>query len=104
MPPGKLAAQAGHAFLQAFVRAPPLLQAQYHADGIGTKVVLLAPDDATLLRLHSIADAAGLPTALIVDSGHVLLPHFTGAPVVTALGVGPVMDHLPGPLRRLPVL
>lgn len=90
MPPGKAASQAGHAFLDAFLRAPAALQSQYQSDGHGTKVVLAAPNADELYRLYQQAMDANLPCALIVDSGHVLPPHFNGQEIVTALGLGPV--------------
>jgi PTH2 family peptidyl-tRNA hydrolase len=64
----------------------------------GTKVVLLARDLDALQRAAYEAKAAGLPWALITDSGHVLpatfdgqawRQPFDGSPVVTALGLGP---------------
>jgi peptidyl-tRNA hydrolase len=92
MSPGKLAAQAGHAFLDAFLialeRRPD--NARRYRDGChGTKVALLADGLDDLLRARAMADRAGLPTALITDSGHVLPPLFDGSPIVTALGIGP---------------
>lgn len=93
MSPGKQAAQAGHAFLGAYLAAVdlrPEISRRYAHLRPGTKVTLMAPD---LERLHSAcvrAEALGLPCAWIVDSGHVMPPHFDGSPVVTALGLGPV--------------
>ena len=87
MPPGKMAAQAGHAFLEAFIVSSESEARAYRADSVGTKVVLRA-------RLQSLLNAAarceqmGIPHALIMDEGHVLPPHFDGSPIVTALGVG----------------
>jgi PTH2 family peptidyl-tRNA hydrolase len=92
MSPGKAAAQAGHAYLEAYFRAlelSPALAAAYRADPPGTKVVLAARDEPALLRLEAAARAAGVAAALITDHGHVLPPHFDGGPVVTALGLGP---------------
>ena len=87
MPAGKMAAQAGHAFLGAFLASTPERQNAYHADDIGTKVVL----SATLSQIRTIQDRCeflGIPHALIEDSGHILPPDFDGSPVVTALGIG----------------
>jgi peptidyl-tRNA hydrolase len=87
MPPGKLAAQAGHAFLQAFCDAQqtqPELALTYHARAPGIKIVLSAPDLTVLTHVY---DAVQLhPRSWVIDSEHVLLPHFTGDPVVTAVG------------------
>ena len=92
MPPGKAAAQAGHAYLEAYFAAlelDPELAAAYRADPPGTKVVLAARDLPELLRIAEQASATGIPTALITDYGHLLAPHFDGGPVITALGLGP---------------
>lgn len=93
MPAGKLCSQAGHAFTGAFheaLKTSPDLIAAYLADGgIGTKICLVAPDLDALLAAHHKADQGGVPHALITDERHVLPPHFTGAPVITALGIGP---------------
>lgn len=92
MPPGKLAAQAGHAFLDAYLRAldeRPADAAAYRAGSHGTKIALIADDLEDLLRARAIAERAGIPSALITDSGHVLRPCFDGRPTITALGLGP---------------
>lgn len=103
MPTGKAAAQAGHAFLGAFCNASPLLQEQYHADGIGTKIVL----EGTANDLRSCYDHArslGIPAILIFDSGHICPPHFDGKPVLTAVGIGPVAKEKTKFLRNLKLL
>lgn len=95
MSPGKLAAQCGHAFLDVYDlcrKEYPDRAAAYHDGSHGTKVVL-ETDLAELLQLRERAMAEGLPAALIVDAGHVMPPHFDGNPVVTAVGIGPVMRH-----------
>jgi peptidyl-tRNA hydrolase len=43
MSPGKIASQAGHAFMEAFLAAPPEAQAAYRKDAPGTKICLRAP-------------------------------------------------------------
>lgn len=94
MSSGKLAAQAGHAFLDAFhvaSRDRPEIATEYHNGRHGTKVVLGAPNLTTLMRVYEQAQLARLPCALITDSGHVFPPHFDGSPVITALGIGPVL-------------
>lgn len=92
MPPGKLAAQAGHAFLDAYLNSLVLRpeDAEAYRDGChGTKVALRADHLDDLLQAHAMAQRAGIPSALITDSGHVLPPSFDGSPIVTALGLGP---------------
>lgn len=100
MPPGKAASQAGHAFLDSFLKASPDITNAYHSDGCGTKVVLLAPDEVTLRQIHLKAQDLGIPCALITDSGHVMPPHFDGSPVVTALGLGPITREIANCLTR----
>ena len=92
MPSGKLASQAGHAFLESFERCrelDPVRATEYRGDGIGTKVVLAAQTERDLLVIKEEADQRGIPWALIIDSGHILEPHFDGNPIVTAIGLGP---------------
>lgn len=106
MPPGKAASQAGHAFLDSYSKAPIPLAARYHAGGMGTKVVLVAPGEEQLRAIHALAKSAKLPCAIIVDSGHIMPPHFTGAPVVTAVGIGPAtrdqVKHITEGLQLMP--
>lgn len=92
MTSGKATAQAGHAFLNTFLEAQkvnPELADLYHKDGIGTKVCLVGADEIDLQLAHLQAKDENLPTYLVVDSGHIMPPHFTGEPIVTALGIGP---------------
>lgn len=94
MPPGKLAAQAGHAFLESFRASKdshPDTAAAYEADPPGTKVVLSAPNEYALRRAQFLCEQAGLPHFLVTDSGHVMPPYFDGRPIVTALGIGPCL-------------
>jgi len=94
MPPGKLAAQAGHAYtdsLMACLDARPGLVRRYMAgENGGSKAALYARGLHALERAAEACMAAGIPHAMVTDSGHVLPPHFDGSPVVTALGIGPV--------------
>lgn len=93
MPPGKLAAQCGHAYADALDAAEatmPGIKAQYRGSGHGTKLCMTAKNLGQLLRAYREAKEAGIPCALIIDRGHILPPHFTGEPIITALGIGPV--------------
>lgn len=108
MSPGKLAAQAGHAFLDTYeacrARDSPLAS-EYLRDGHGTKVVLSAPTLDDLLALYERARELGLPCALITDSGHIMPPHFNGQPIITALGIGPARrDQIKSLTKRLALL
>lgn len=92
MPAGKMAAQCGHAFQNAYELAQaqrPSITAQYKGTGNGTKLCMYAKNLGQLLRAYREAQAAGLPVSLIIDRGHVLPPHFDGQPIITALGIGP---------------
>lgn len=92
MSPGKLASQAGHAYLNSYLKAQiddPETASLYQADGIGTKICLRAKNLNQILQTYDLVKEAGIPCDLITDSGHVMLPHFTGEPIVTALGIGP---------------
>lgn len=95
MPPGKIGAQASHAFEEALKEAKkgnPDIEAQYQGTGHGKKNLHGAKNLAQLIKGYRAAQAAGLPCALVIDRGHVLPPHFTGAPIFTALGIGPVYE------------
>lgn len=93
MPPGKLAAQAGHAYtdaLWACLDQAPEQALAYRTTGLGgSKVTIQAKNLAQLERAARECAEAGIPHAVVTDADHVLLPHFTGAPIVTALGIGP---------------
>lgn len=88
-----MAAQAGHAFTGAYLRAieqNPNIRPLYEIDdGPGTKVCLKIDNEWKLRKLMKKIEAMGLPCYLVIDSGHIMPPHFTGAPIITALGIGP---------------
>ena len=87
---GKVASQAGHAFLDAYLLAlesDPARCAAYRAVRHGTKVVLAAGIER-ILRVHARARELGLPCALIIDEG--CPGFFEGKPTLTALGAGPL--------------
>jgi peptidyl-tRNA hydrolase len=94
MGPGKIASQAGHAYvetiLQTQVTHPDRFEA-YRADGLGTKVCLAVPTLEQLLEVERKCKEAGIPCALITDSG--CPDFFEGKPTITALGVGPTKRH-----------
>jgi PTH2 family peptidyl-tRNA hydrolase len=106
MSPGKIASQAGHAYVGAAVQADPQLLTEYHADfpaSPGTKVCLQAKNLDAIMRARDMAIEAGIPHFLVVDSG---CPNFFGGcPVVTALGLGPAtkaqIKHITKPFKLL---
>ena len=90
MDTGKIASQAGHAYLGAFINAESSLQKEYHSEyptHPGTKVCLGAKHLHQLLRAKEQADAAGISSYLVTDSG--CENFFDGKPIITALGLGP---------------
>jgi peptidyl-tRNA hydrolase len=101
MSPGKIASQAGHAYLGAAVNADPSLLSDYHKDfpaSPGTKVCLRSKNLQGLLQAQQKAAEAGIPHFLVVDSG--CPDFFGGQPTVTALGLGPArrseISHITG--------
>lgn len=93
MPPGKLAAQAAHVSSQSLIeflsRHPDRLVEFQKLGKSGSRITLAAKKLSQVLAAHQAALTAGLPCALFEDSGHILLPNFTGDPVITGLGIGP---------------
>lgn len=92
MPPGKLAAQCGHAYTLAYEAAidkDPSIGQAYKGTGNGTKIAMYAKNEGQLLRAYREMLELDIPCALIIDRGHVLPPHFDGEPIITALGIGP---------------
>lgn len=85
---GKIASQAGHAFIGAFLKSPTERQLEYHKDGIGTKVCLTCPNLEAMNKAYDAALSHGFPCAYIVDSG--CANFFNGEPTPTALGIGPL--------------
>ncbi len=93
MSAGKIASQAGHAYLCAFLRCQeinPKIVREYLKDLPGTKVCLKSKNLDTLLRAKAEAEASGIPCSLIIDSG---CPNFfDGQPIITAIGLGPANE------------
>ena len=93
MPTGKLAAQAGHAYTDALMDAkdknPNLVTNYRDSKKGGSKVTLKAKNENQIMRAYNEALDSGLPCSIVVDREHVLLPHFDGSPIITAIGIGP---------------
>lgn len=106
MEPGKIASQAGHAFVGVLVKSDPNVITQYHSEfpeSPGTKVCLKVPGLAELCRIEYECKLANIPTYKVIDSG---CPNFfNGEPTVTALGIGPVIrdqiQNITGHLKLL---
>ena len=92
MSSGKIAAQAGHAYLDAgldCLQNQPDRFSEYKTNH-GIKIALVAKSEPHLERAHEEAVRAGLPCALITDLAYFGYPEeMLGKPIVTALGIGP---------------
>ncbi len=100
---GKMMAQAGHAFLHAFIDAVarfPAAAAAYSASDSPRKIVLVAATaDAMTALASAYRDRSGI--FLVVDAGHTV---FAG-PTMTCLGIGPICaDDVGSDLQGLPAL
>lgn len=95
MSPGKLAAQAQHAAVEAYRLTDSLergigehqrkqhVRDEWRVGGHYTKLVMLAEDDVHLLTIKHYLEERGFATALIIDEGRTeIKPHS-----MTALGV-----------------
>ena len=93
MSAGKIASQACHAYLYAFLQCQdtnPQIVREYLKDLPGTKVCLKSKSLDALLRAKTEAETSGIPCSLIIDSG---CPNFfDGQPIITAIGLGPANE------------
>ncbi len=93
---GKLAAQVAHASLPVFVdrgvivdgelRVPLTAEMKEWLRGIYAKIVLGVGTEADLVRVHELALASGIPSALVTDLG---LTELNGIATRTACAIGP---------------
>lgn len=100
---GKLAAQVGHASVECALKAMKYNRSSFDdwmAHGQKKSVVKTA-SERDFYELKSIAERAGLSTALIKDAGHTEIAPGT----VTVLGIGPgddlTVDKVTGHLSLL---
>jgi peptidyl-tRNA hydrolase, PTH2 family len=103
MPPGKLAAQAGHAFssalLSAFQSDPDCVR-RYQAHAM-PKVVVGVRNEANLQRVAEEARRAGIPSYLVLDAGRTVFAE----PTHTVCAIGPCYrSDLPTFVKRLRLL
>lgn len=88
LPKGKLAAQVGHACVEAYTKSDKALSLAWKKEG-QKKVVLKVPDEKTLRTYLIHAQNSGLPHALITDAGKTVIAPGT----VTCLGIGPADEE-----------
>jgi peptidyl-tRNA hydrolase len=92
MTAGKLCAQSGHTFEMAYKKAEierPDITSQYKGTGNGTKICMWARNLGQLIRAYRDCQSANIPCKIIIDRSSIMLPHFDGNPIITALGIGP---------------
>lgn len=100
---GKLAAQVGHASVECAMKAMKYDRRTFDEwMAVGQKKsVVKAETERDFYELKSIAERAGLSTALIKDAGHTQI----AAGTVTVLGIGPgddlTVDKVTGHLSLL---
>ncbi len=83
MSPGKIAAQASHAAVEAYSISDQAMIDHWRVGGHYTKLVMLAEDDVHLLSIKHYLEERGFGTVLIIDEGRTeIKPHS-----MTALGV-----------------
>jgi PTH2 family peptidyl-tRNA hydrolase len=87
LPRGKLAAQAAHASIAAFLAASEETRQVWLNRGM-TKIVLKTDQEADLINLYDLALSRNIPAQLISDAGRTVVP----AGTVTCLGLGPASD------------
>ena len=100
LPKGKLAAQCGHACVEAVLKSNPKLVAAWREDGM-TKIALKVKDEKELLQYFEQAKDKGLTAALIIDAGRTVIAPGTK----TCVGIGPdteeKIDKITGKLGLL---
>ncbi len=89
LPKGKLAAQAAHAAVGAFLETGSPARSAWLEEGM-PKIVVQAADESDLRRLYALAQAEGIPAILVEDAGRTVVPEGT----LTCLGLGPAADDL----------
>jgi peptidyl-tRNA hydrolase len=104
MSPGKAAAQAGHAYkllTRKLIKEYPLLEPVYFSDGMGTNITLTASFEQ-IKKIWNQLQHIDAPSVVVIDEGHIHLPHFDGSKITTAIGIGPVYkDDLPNSIKNL---
>lgn len=100
---GKLAAQAGHAFLHAFWNAEsnyPTVAYFYQTSGLAKKVTLVCETDKELEEIYN-AYAFNTGATKVVDQGLTVF----NEPTLTCIGIGPIAEDLVGSdIKSLKVL
>lgn len=114
MPPGKIAAQSGHASMKAVLDRCNILENRtlfmsnmpepmyLWLTGIFTKIALGVDSEEEMLSLYEQAVSLNIPCSLITDSG---LTVFKGIPTNTCIAIGPdASDKIDKITRHLKLL
>jgi PTH2 family peptidyl-tRNA hydrolase len=64
-------------------------------EGLFTKVCVSVDSEEELLRVYAVAEASGIPCALITDAG---LTEFNGVPTKTCCAIGPAPEEILKPI------
>jgi peptidyl-tRNA hydrolase, PTH2 family len=86
---GKIAAQACHASLGAYVRANDSKIKKWEQEG-GKKVVVKVDDLRELFEVYEMVKGSEIPHYLVQDAGHTEIPKST----ITCIGIGPDEDEI----------
>ena len=100
LPKGKMAAQVGHAAVDAAMKSDKSTVDLWKKGGAG-KIVLKVKDEGEIFKYKQLAEDSGLKTALIKDAGHTVVEPGT----VTCVGIGPdsaeKIDRITGKLKMM---
>ncbi len=89
LPKGKLAAQVGHACVEAVLRSDKEMVKSWRAEGM-KKIVLKVKDLKEMKKYMQLAKDADIVTALITDAGHTVVA--PGTETCCALGPADEQD------------
>jgi len=100
MTTGKVASQAGHAYLDAYLATleKDKNKCGQYKQGHGIKVCLVARNENQLRSLELACINRALPHSLIHDLGYTC---FEGRTTITALGVGPIRQSELPELKKM---
>lgn len=100
LPKGKLAAQVGHAVIDAAWASNKRLVKKWKGQGM-KKVVLKVKDEKELFEFEKKFEEADIVTSMIIDAGHTTVEPGT----LTCMGIGPApegkLDKICGHLKML---
>ncbi len=100
LPKGKLAAQVGHACVEAVLRSDKAIVKSWRDEGM-KKIVLKVKDLKEMKKYMQLAKDADIVTALITDAGHTVV----AAGTETCCALGPAdevdLDSITGDLKML---